>query len=113
MTKRLVLFPAAILWAFVHAMLWPPSAEASRSVSACGTLDVLGETYNLTADISAGAGDCLVVANHHIKVNLQGHRILGIGSGSAITDAGVSRDGTIVNGAPPAGSRPGTANGGV
>ena len=113
MLKRIVLAPSVGVGAMLLGMIWAPGAEAARNISSCGTLDVAGETYNLASDIVAGPGNCLVVANNRIRINLQGHSISGSGSGSAITDAGIARNKTTVIGTPPAGSPPGTPNGAV
>lgn len=113
MLKRIVLASTVAMGAVLFAIICAPGAEAARNISSCGTLDVAGETYNLTSDIAAGPGNCLVVANNRIRINLQGHSISGSGSGSAITDAGIARNKTTVVGTHPAGSAPGTPNGGV
>jgi hypothetical protein len=68
MLKRIVLAPTVAVGAVLFAMICVPGAEAVRNISSCGTLDVAGETYNLTSDIAAGPGNCLVVANNRIRI---------------------------------------------
>jgi len=50
------------------------------AVSACGTLNTAGETYNQDQDIdaeTAGAGDCIIISNENITFNGNGYWILG------------------------------------
>src|SRR5262245_17804975 len=51
-------------------------AAAAVPLSACGTLGTANETDNVTAGLHADGGDCLVVANNRITINLQGHSII-------------------------------------
>ena len=86
--------------AVLFTIVWAGGADAVVSISACGTLSVR-ETYNLTADLHAMGGDCLVVANNGIVINLQGHSVIqdqATPFGAGITDGGIARDGTVVKG---------------
>ena len=88
----------AVLAALV-AMTWVSSAHAVVSITACDTLSTFGQTYNVTADLHASGGDCLVVANNRITINLQGHSIIqdtATAFGAGITDGGIARDVTVV-----------------
>ena len=47
-----------------------PAAAGVTNIDACQTLDKLGETYRVTQSLSS-CGDCLVVANDRITIDLQ------------------------------------------
>jgi len=93
-----------IVWGSIAAglgtMAWAGSASAAVNISACGTLEDFRQTYNVTADLhAADGGDCLVVANNGITINLQGHSIIQDGAvavGSGITDGAIHRDQIVV-----------------
>ena len=55
-------------------------------VSACGTLDIQGETYKLTADIidSTETSKCMYITKDSITLNCQGHTIDGIDNESSL-----------------------------
>lgn len=77
--KRIV--GSLMAWGAGLLLLGASAAPAAAvDVSACGTLS--GNTsYTLTADLSAGtAADCLVIAGNGTTINLNGHRISGIGA---------------------------------
>ena len=54
---------------------WAAPRQWSRSPRA-GYSNTFGQTYNATADLHACGGDCLVVANNRITINLKGHSII-------------------------------------
>ena len=81
------------------AIVWVGSAAAVIPLAACGVLSQTGETYNVTADLHASGGDCLVVAANRITINLQGHSIIQnqpTPFGAGITDGGIARDVVVV-----------------
>ena len=81
------------------AITWVGSAAAVIPLAACGVLDQTGETYNVTADLHASGGDCLVVGANRITINLQGHSIIQdqpTPFGAGITDGGIARDVVVV-----------------
>jgi parallel beta-helix repeat protein len=63
--------------------LTPAPAAAVTPVSACQTLNKAGETYVLTADITASS-DCFLIEADRITLDLGGHTITGPGSGSSV-----------------------------
>jgi Right handed beta helix region len=78
--------------------LAPVPAAAVTPVSACQPLDKAGETYVLTADITA-AGFCFIVRADRITLDLAGHTITGAGPlevGIGVWDEGVARSSTVV-----------------
>jgi hypothetical protein len=50
------------------------SVQAAQNVSTCAVLDDAGETYTLTADVSA-TGTCFTVAQNDITLNLNGRTV--------------------------------------
>jgi len=94
--------------------VWVSAAAAQvRYINSCGTLNAFGNIYKLTADLHACGGDCLVVANNRIGIDLQGHSIIqdisqnggqisclpAAPAASGITDGGIARDGIgVANG---------------
>src|SRR5690349_5780864 len=66
----------------------PSRAAAATSVNACQTLSAPGN-YVVTSNITA-SGDCLTLTVSNIAIDMQGHKIVGNGSGAAITDGGNS-----------------------
>ena len=103
MGMRIVRRLACAMVAALVAMIWVSGAAAAVSITACGVLSTFGQTYNATADLHACGGDCLVVANNRITINLQGHSIIQdypTAFGAGVTDGGIARDVTVVkNGA--------------
>jgi hypothetical protein len=103
MGKRIVMNLACAMVAALVTMVWVGGAAAAVSIAACGVLNTFGQTYNATADLHACGGDCLVVANNRITINLQGHSIIQdcpTAFGAGVTDGGIARDLTVVkNGA--------------
>ena len=76
------------------------TVAAVTNIDACQVLDKFGETYRVTQDLSS-CGNCLVVADDRITIDLQGHQISGncFPPGAGITDAGIARDSiTVKNG---------------
>jgi hypothetical protein len=68
------------------------SAAGAVSISECGPLSEPNTTYKLTTDVLS-LGNCLVVANNKITIDLQGHSINSVkGFGAAITDLGATFD---------------------
>src|SRR6266481_207266 len=63
-------------------------AAAPTALNACQTLSVPGN-YVVTKNLTA-SGDCLVLTVSNIAIDLQGHKIVGYGSGGGITDGGNS-----------------------
>jgi len=85
--------------ALACTLAWTGGADAVVNVTACGTLGEFRQTYNVTTDLHADGGDCLVVANNGITINLQGHSIIQdtpTPFGSGVTDGGIVRDQTTV-----------------
>ena len=103
MGKRIVRDLACAMVAALAAMVWVGGAATAVPLAACGVLNTFGETYNATGDLHACGGDCLVVANNRITINLQGHSIIQdcpTAFGAGVTDGGIARDQTVVkNGA--------------
>jgi hypothetical protein len=91
---------AAVLPALA-TMTWVTGAAAVTTITTCGTLTKLGETYNLANDLTS-CGTCLTVANNRITINLKDYTIIGDCGGSptpagdeivaGISDGGVARD---------------------
>jgi parallel beta-helix repeat protein len=96
--RRTALVTITLLAAFVLANR--ASAAGAVNISTCRTLSDFGTVYRLTANLTS-CGDCLIVANNQITIDLQGHSITsttpqcGLGA-SAITDQFVSRDLIVV-----------------
>src|SRR5262245_10448344 len=93
------LISSVVLAAALITMAWVGSAAAIVPVSVCGTLSDFGQTYNLTGDLHACGGDCLVVASNSITIDLKGHSIIQDCPslfGAGITDRGIRRDVVIV-----------------
>lgn len=103
MSMRFVQGLAGAVLAALVTMTWVSGAAAAVPLAACGTLDQFNQTYNVTADLHASGGDCLVVSANRITINLQGHSIiqdLQTSFGAGVTDGGIARDLTVVkNGA--------------
>jgi parallel beta-helix repeat protein len=98
MHERSVRRPAAVTFALVAALTWASVAGAAGAVNiaSCQTLSTPNTVYNLTADLTS-CGDCLVVANNRITIDLQGHSITGACENSAgVTDGGIARHLTVV-----------------
>jgi len=105
MVKRIVRGLGLAAGMALVAMVWVSTAAAQVSfITACGKLDVFGKPYKVANDLHACGGDCLVVANNRISIDLQGHSIIQdcsptVPAASGITDAGIPRDGiAIANG---------------
>ena len=84
-------------------MTWVTGAAAVTTITTCGTLTKLGETYNLANDLtSTSCETCLTVANNRITINLKNYVISAECDGSGpdiaagISDGGVARDLTTV-----------------
>src|SRR5512132_1254791 len=82
MGKRLFLrlALAAVLPALA-TMTWVTGAAAVTTITTCGPLTKLGETYNLANDLTS-CGTCLTVANNRITINLKNFFIIGECDGS-------------------------------
>lgn len=61
---------------------------AATAVNACQTLSAPGN-YLVTSNLTA-SGDCFTLTVSNIAIDMQGHKIVGNGSGAAITDGGNS-----------------------
>jgi hypothetical protein len=61
---------------------------AATAVNACQTLSAPGN-YVVISNLTA-SGDCLTLTVSNIAIDMQGHKIVGNGSGAAITDGGNS-----------------------
>jgi len=64
----------------VLALLIPSminDAYAEVSISSCGTLNIPGETYVLTADLAVASGTCLTITAGGITLDGNGHTITG------------------------------------
>jgi len=100
MGKRLLCGLARAMATALITAVWVSGAAAAVSIiSSCGTLSTANQTYNLAGDLHAAGGDCLVVANSRITINLQGHSIVQdtpTPFGAGITDGGIARDLTVV-----------------
>ena len=98
MRKRNVRRIAAVTVALVAALTWASAASAAGvvNISSCRTLSTPNTIYKLTANLTR-CGDCLIVANNRITIDLQGHSITGRCKNSAgVTDGGIARDSTVV-----------------
>jgi parallel beta-helix repeat protein len=99
MSTRFVRGLACSVLAALATMTWVSGAAAVIPLAACGILNQTSQTYNVTADLHASGGDCLVVAANRITINLQGHAIIQDSPtpfGAGITDGGIPRDVTVV-----------------
>ena len=61
---------------------------AATAVNACQTLSAPGN-YDVSSNLTA-SGDCFTLTVSNIAIDMQGHKIVGNGSGAAITDGGNS-----------------------
>jgi hypothetical protein len=98
MHERNVRRMVAVTVASVAAFTWASVASAAGAVniSSCQTLSTSNTVYKVTANLTR-CGDCLVVANSRITIDLQGHSITGQCENSAgVTDGGIPRDLTVV-----------------
>jgi hypothetical protein len=89
---------AAMTVALVAALTWASVASAvgAVNISSCQTLSTPNTVYKLTTNLTR-CGDCLVVANNRITIDLQGHSIIGRCQHSAgVTDGGINRDSIVV-----------------
>jgi hypothetical protein len=77
-----------VLGLFLLMANTPARAAAPTVINACQTLSAPGN-YVVTKNLTA-SGDCLVLTVSNIAIDLQGHKIVGNGSGGGITDAGNS-----------------------
>ena len=59
------------------------SAAGAVFIDACQTLSDANTTYKLTTDLTS-CGDCLVVANNKITIDLQGHSITSTCGGRSV-----------------------------
>src|SRR5215510_3502177 len=102
MTPRRVRHLAAVAIALLSALaVWATDAHAGAvNISTCQTLGTPNTVYKLTANLTS-CGDCLIVGDDRITIDLQGHTISSTcpGTGAAITDQGVSYDLTTVRAA--------------
>lgn len=102
MGKRSFLRPAlAAVLPVLATMTWVTGAAAATTITTCGPLTKLGETYNLANDLTS-CGTCLTVANNRITINLKDYVIIGDCGGGptlAVTDiaAGISDGGVARN----------------
>ena len=98
MHKRSVRRITGVTVATVAALAWVSvaSAAGALNITSCQTLSTPNTVYKLTADLTS-CGNCLVVANDRITIDLQGHSITGDCESSAgVTDGGMARDWTVV-----------------
>jgi hypothetical protein len=93
---------AAVLPALA-TMTWVTGAAAVTTITTCGTLPKLGETYNLANDLTRPvAKTCLTVANNRITINLKKPHITATARqrprtiAAGISDGGVARDLTTI-----------------
>jgi hypothetical protein len=88
MHQRSIRVAAVLAVAIVTALAGADRASAGV-ISACQTLSDFNTVYKLDTDLTS-CGDCLVVANNKITIDLQGHSITSTctGSGWGITDLG-------------------------
>lgn len=86
MHQRSIRVAAVLAVAIVTALAGADRASAGV-ISACQTLSDFNTVYKLDTDLTS-CGDCLVVANNKITIDLQGHSITSTcpGGFSAITD---------------------------
>jgi parallel beta-helix repeat protein len=104
-TRLFVRLTLAAVLPALATMTWVTGAAAVTTVTTCGTLTKLGETYNLANDLTS-CGTCLTVANNRITINLKNYFIIGDCDGgptlavadvaAGISDGGVARDLTTV-----------------
>jgi hypothetical protein len=98
MHERNVRRIAAVTVPFIALLTWASVASAAGAVNiaSCQTLSTPNTVYKLTTNLRR-CGDCLVVANNRITIDLQGHSITGQCKNSAgVTDRGITRDSTVV-----------------
>ena len=93
MLERNVRRIVAVTVALVAALTWASAATAAGAVniSSCQTLSSPNTVYTLTANLTR-CGDCLVVANNRITIDLQATRSPALRELAGVTDGGVSRD---------------------
>src|SRR5262245_21288024 len=104
MPKRTVRVIAGIAVVIVASLAGAHRASAAGAVniSSCQTLSDYGTVYRVTTDLST-CGNCLIVANDQITIDLQGHSItstcagsdVGIYDGATRRDVVVVRNGTV------------------
>ncbi len=81
--KKSVMFLLIGIFFLIHIYL----AGAVVNVTECGTIGIVGETYELNKSIGSGAGsDCLVIANNSVTLDCNGYTIT---FGNATAGAGV------------------------
>src|SRR6266852_3624826 len=73
---------------FLLVSITPSRAAGATAINACGTISAPGN-YAVTKNLTS-SGDCLTLTVSNIAIDLQGHKIVGDGSGDAITDGGNS-----------------------
>jgi len=105
MAKRIVRGLGLAACTALVTMVWVSAAAAQVSlITACGKLDVFGKPYKVANDLHA-CGDCLVVANNRISIDLQGHSIVhkcvatdppSPPAAAGITDGGIPRNGVVI-----------------
>jgi len=61
----------------------PPPPPTGTNISTCQTLDIPGETYVLTSDITT-SGDCLLITADGITLDGNGYNITGDGTGIGV-----------------------------
>ena len=94
---------AAVLPALA-TMTWVTGAAAATTITTCGTLTKLGETYNLANDLtSTSCETCLTVANNRITINLKNYVITADCDGSGPDIAAGISDGGIAATSPRSG----------
>src|SRR5262245_49326019 len=76
MHQRSIRVAAVLAVAIVTALAGADRASAAGTVAidSCRALTDTNTTYKLTTDLTS-CGDCLVVANNKITIDLQGHSI--------------------------------------
>lgn len=78
----------------------PPPPDCTSSISSCGCKVTQPGTYTVTDDLDAGqgltkSGNCLEVSAHHVILDLQGHAIIGNGTGIGILILSSAHDTTV------------------
>jgi parallel beta-helix repeat protein len=85
-----------LLSCFLFLMVSSGSGSAITPVTSCGTLNIPGETYVLSNDITA-SGTCLTISANGITLDGNGHTITGSGTGYGVLLFFSQTDVTIKN----------------
>lgn len=81
-----------------YSVFSPEKTFASTNVSACISLDTVGETYILTQSLNNLGSTCLAVSANNIIINLAGYTVTGDINGSGVAQGSNGKIFTVKNG---------------